>query len=186
MVLKNRRQTYVIKKGFQFRYTALVLVMLLFVALFVSVIVSYSFITAMTTPKTFTSILTKNLSLGVLGLALIIGTCGIFYSHKIAGPMYRFEVCLAEIAKGNFSIQIRTRRGDELKSLEAMLNFMVSELRKLIIADKKLLSDVSLSLEELSFILQKEPISKEKLEKIDERLTNVRNECHKLISKYKV
>lgn len=43
----------------------------------------------------------------------LIGWGSVYLSHKIAGPLYRFQVGLDEIDKGNLQTRITLRKGDE-------------------------------------------------------------------------
>jgi methyl-accepting chemotaxis protein len=43
-------------------------------------------------------------------------------SHKMAGPVYRFEQTCKEIAKGDFSKRVRLRKGDQLTELQDEFN----------------------------------------------------------------
>jgi len=52
----------------------------------------------------------------------------LFYSHKIAGPVYRFKKVTEEVAKGNFDIEINLRKNDEFKDLAESMNTMIREL----------------------------------------------------------
>ncbi len=51
-------------------------------------------------------------------------------SHRLAGPVYRLEKDLQDIAKGNFSIRIRFRKKDELKSIAEGINRILDEMEK--------------------------------------------------------
>lgn len=53
----------------------------------------------------------------------------LFISHKIAGPLYRFEKDLGEIEGGDLTRQIRLRKDDQLKEFAESLNHMTSCLR---------------------------------------------------------
>lgn len=46
----------------------------------------------------------------------------IFFSHKIAGPVYRLEKTCHNMIQGNYKNEIRLRRGDELQNLARLLN----------------------------------------------------------------
>ena len=50
-------------------------------------------------------------------------------SHKIAGPIYRFEKAAQALGKGDLSQRIRLRDGDELKAFAHSLDSAVGELR---------------------------------------------------------
>ncbi|MFC1667150.1 HAMP domain-containing protein [Candidatus Omnitrophota bacterium] len=51
-------------------------------------------------------------------------------SHRVAGPIYRLEKDLADIAKGNFSIRIKFRKKDELKSIAEAINKILDEMEQ--------------------------------------------------------
>lgn len=46
-------------------------------------------------------------------------------SHKMAGPIYRFEQTCKDIAKGDFSQRVRLRKGDQLQELQEDFNTMM-------------------------------------------------------------
>lgn len=52
----------------------------------------------------------------------------LFVSHKIAGPMFRFESDLKNIAEGNLKKKIRLRDGDQFSGMVGSLNEMVENL----------------------------------------------------------
>jgi len=60
----------------------------------------------------------------VIIMAIIAGI-GVFYSHRIAGPIYRIEKDLARILGGEKGVKIRTRKRDSMKSLVTKINQLV-------------------------------------------------------------
>ncbi|BHH84235.1 HAMP domain-containing protein [Desulforhopalus sp. 52FAK] len=72
----------------------------------------------------FTNIITTL----IVGLIVIVVT--LFISHKIAGPMFRFEKDLEEISQGNLQKHIQTRQGDQFGSVAENLNNMVGNLNE--------------------------------------------------------
>lgn len=54
---------------------------------------------------------------GIIGIAVLI-----FMSHRIAGPMFRFEKVLDEISKGDLTYKFKLRQGDQFKELEKRIN----------------------------------------------------------------
>ena len=54
------------------------------------------------------------------GLLVVIAS--IFLTHRVAGPLYRFERTLEEMKKGNFNSEIRLRSKDEAKEVARMFN----------------------------------------------------------------
>jgi len=55
-------------------------------------------------------------------IMVIFAVIGIFYSHRIAGPIYRIEKDLARILGGERGVKIKTRKRDNMKSLVAKIN----------------------------------------------------------------
>ena len=55
-------------------------------------------------------------------LVLLIGWGSIYLSHKVAGPLYRFQLSLGEIQKGNMTVRIRLRQYDEAQFLGHQFN----------------------------------------------------------------
>ena len=70
----------------------------------------------------WTNIITT-LLIGVVAIIVMI-----FVSHKIAGPMYRFESDLKIIAEGDLKKRIHLRQGDQFAEMAGNLNEMVASL----------------------------------------------------------
>ena len=49
-------------------------------------------------------------------------------SHKMAGPVYRFEQTCKAIAKGDFSQRVRLRKGDQFMELQDEFNKMMDRV----------------------------------------------------------
>ena len=64
----------------------------------------------------------------VIGLATIAIT--LFTSHRIAGPLYRMQKDIEEVASGNLNKNFRLRVTDELKALAESLDNMAGNLKK--------------------------------------------------------
>ena len=70
----------------------------------------------------------------VLQLLLILMltiAINLFVSHKIAGPIYRFEYSLKNILEGNLRTDVRTRDHDQLKTMLDSLNGLQNHLRSI-------------------------------------------------------
>lgn len=52
----------------------------------------------------------------------------LYLTHRVAGPLYRFEQSAQELKKGNLCLRIRLREGDELQGLAEALNATVKNL----------------------------------------------------------
>lgn len=60
---------------------------------------------------------------------LAVAFASIFVSHKIAGPIYRFEKEAKAIGEGDLTVKFKLRKGDELKELADALEKMGGALR---------------------------------------------------------
>ncbi len=106
---------------------------------------------ALATPSTVEAALTSSLVITFcLQLFLIfILTIGLtlFVSHKIAGPVFRYEDILTKILEGDLRTDVRTRDGVQLKSMIDSMNLWQNSLRDIYtqanLLDRELLSQVS-------------------------------------------
>jgi hypothetical protein len=63
-------------------------------------------------------------------LMVIIIVVGIFYSHRIAGPIYRLEQDIGRVLAGERNVSVRLRAKDKLKPLAEQVNRLIHELDK--------------------------------------------------------
>jgi hypothetical protein len=64
-----------------------------------------------------------------LVLLPVVGLVGILATHRWAGPLYRFQRFLEELADGRRPADIRLRDGDELTGFADLLNRVTAPLR---------------------------------------------------------
>lgn len=67
----------------------------------------------------------QKLVMQILILFALLGWGSIFLSHKIAGPLYRFDRSFREITQGNLALRVHLRKGDEAMELTQSFNAMV-------------------------------------------------------------
>ena len=77
-------------------------------------------------------------------LLLLIAWGTVFLSHKIAGPLYRFQTVFHQMARGDLSVRCQLRKFDEAKAVAEALNqalesldFTVSRLKNIIRENEK-------------------------------------------------
>jgi methyl-accepting chemotaxis protein len=70
----------------------------------------------------------------VTALATIIVT--LLFSHKLAGPLYRFKKAVEGVKNGDLGANFHLRNYDQLKGLSNELNAMINKLREQISAIK--------------------------------------------------
>ena len=74
-------------------------------------------------------ILTTNLVISLAVLVPLILLIGITVTHRIVGPVYRFECYLGELARGEAKGPCRIRKNDELHDLCAAINEVSERVR---------------------------------------------------------
>ncbi len=83
-----------------------------------------------------TLIITNLVTLGIITLAVIGVT--LFVSHKIAGPMFRFEQDIKKIAQGDLNVRINLRQKDQFSEMANAFNEMALNLhKKILLIDKQ-------------------------------------------------
>ena len=147
--MKNRRRTYVIEKNFQTR----------FILRFILVIVGATLLSTgallgvfyfkfqfggadlnnliiMITPEgttevssLFKIVLIPILSANTLILCVIV-PYSLVYSHKVAGPVYRFQKSLDLLLEGQLDFMIRLRKKDEFKNIAEKMNSLIDYMRR--------------------------------------------------------
>jgi nitrogen fixation/metabolism regulation signal transduction histidine kinase len=66
---------------------------------------------------------------GIFLVIIQIALLTIFFSHKLAGPVYRFEKACHAVIEGNYSQNIILRRGDDLQNLAVLFNHAMEATR---------------------------------------------------------
>jgi len=159
----KRKQIY-INMDLQFKYS-LILIFTMFIEM---VIVGLAVLYVFSQPKP--EIPGANLYFiyrVVLAIIIFLTLCnitvGVYLSHKVAGPLFRFVACTQEVLKGNLKIMVNLRKGDELRELEGAFNDMTEKLRSVVRQDRLLLEDVRASASQIEAELPKG--NKEKIQK---------------------
>ncbi len=128
------RRNYLVNKRLQFKY-AVMIGGVLAVVLFL--MQAHTFLIIRTAePELMNPMLVqplKDLRLWMLASGLIymivIPILSIFVSHKIAGPLYRFEKSLRDALKAEGPVPpIHLRRGDELQGMADLFNQLIERL----------------------------------------------------------
>ncbi len=64
----------------------------------------------------------------ILGLAITFGL-SLFFSHFVAGPVYRFQRILDDMKEGKLNMHVQLRKRDEFKEVADAFNQALSSLR---------------------------------------------------------
>ncbi len=63
--------------------------------------------------------------IGIFLIIIQIALMTVFFSHKVAGPLYRFEKVCHGLIEGNYTEKIMLRKGDEMQNLAGLFNDMI-------------------------------------------------------------
>ncbi len=140
MEKKWKRRNFFIKKELQGRYIFSFFILVILGSILYTAI--FSFLSANTltivykgnnlilgqTPYIlFTQMLKANWILMLSG-GVIVVVISVFLTHRFAGPIYRFERTIDEMARGNLDFNITLRRHDEGKELADAINRLKNTL----------------------------------------------------------
>ena len=67
---------------------------------------------------------------GLAAMVILIGMLGIYFTHKVAGPIYKMKMLLKQVGDGKLNFKGRLRKGDELQEFFDAFARMVDELRR--------------------------------------------------------
>ncbi len=165
MDYKTSRKRFVVKPGFQLK-TALTLTLYITAySLVFGAVIFYPLYHELNSAVTVEDranlssmilYLHKRIWPGLFAVALLAGIQSIFASHRIAGPMYRFEKMANDLLRGNYGARIRTRKGDEFNDMTRLLNDLASDLEITRTRHAEISADMRTRLETVSAMLEAE------------------------------
>jgi methyl-accepting chemotaxis protein len=65
----------------------------------------------------------------LVAMVALIGMLGIWFTHKVAGPIYKIKMLLRQVGEGKLTFSGRLRKGDELQDFFETFAKMVEQLR---------------------------------------------------------
>ena len=139
--LKSMRRSVFIKKAFQGRFIAWVLLMIILFGL-CSAAILYGLIGGELESQTQSAHINIANVWNRLGISILIGNVAaamvagltaiivvLYISHKIAGPLYRFETLCHQVGNGQLEAKTSLREHDQLQDLSQAFAYMVDRLR---------------------------------------------------------
>lgn len=93
---------------------------------------------------------------GFILVALLGGLQAVISSHRLVGPMYRFEKMVQELVSGNYGLRIKIRKRDEFKEMEGHLNKLAGTLEEAKTRDNQFYHDARIKLETIKAMLEAE------------------------------
>jgi len=189
----NQRRKYFIKRAFQLKYASVILFFI-----FITMVISSSAIYLAIFPflsEKLANVYPQGRLVGILrnaNMKAILSTAvilpiaawiGIILSHRIAGPWYRMEVILREIAEGSLISDVQLRKGDELQSLADAVNKVTSNLRAMSHENIGYLRSLDETLVDFEEVISHEPVDVMKakllISKIQEASKELKNSLHR-------
>jgi nitrogen fixation/metabolism regulation signal transduction histidine kinase len=142
---KNRR-VIIVNKQLQWNFIMLTVTVAAVASILFSIDVYYNFYRDILLSENLAKLdlLKQDLSIKFIFLMIKLGGfCflaffgALLISHKFAGAIYRFEKTLQMIAKGDLSISVNLREGDQLVEFKNELNQTIASLRKIALGNKQ-------------------------------------------------
>lgn len=193
---KIRRKIYLIKTRFQLKYTGLILLFMLIIAVLSGYTVYQTAWRLMgeklsnVYPQGRLVVIMRTINLTLLYrialLAPVVAVISILLSHRIAGPLYRIERFLRSVARGDFSERLRLRKRDELKDLAESINVMVDDLKNKVKVLRRQVNMARLELNKMRYVIQKEGIDVSKITENIEELNKNIEKIESQLSQYRL
>lgn len=126
-----QRKTILIKKGLQYRYMALIMVSVLVAFLIVGLDLVWTITKMINEHPMMQPLLDDMAAMAPLFLLklfvylIIVLIVSAVVSHRMAGPIFKFEKSCSTVAAGDLTHRVYLRKGDHLTDLQEHFNNMV-------------------------------------------------------------
>ena len=151
----TKRRNYFVNKRVQGLYALFIIMSVGIISLLVSMEILRTFYGSfgqMDNESFFTGVniyfIFKVLALLVLG-SLLIGGLSLFASHRIAGPIFRLNKSLKQLAKGHYDERLSFRKHDYFQEIAENFNTMAESFEQKIIDESKLVSKMEHKVEDI-------------------------------------
>lgn len=172
----HKRTNYFIKKGFQANFIVKFCLLIMAACSVLSVSAYLLSQKTLTTAFENSRLVIKSTADFILPTLLVSSTASgiiiclatiivvLFVSHKIAGPIYRFEKTAEAISEGNLTSGLRIRKDDQLQPLASSLDEMEASLRNNISELKNIAGQLENNLNNPPVLNEKIKLLKQKLD----------------------
>ncbi|MFA5388472.1 MAG: methyl-accepting chemotaxis protein [Candidatus Omnitrophota bacterium] len=118
--------------------------------------------------------------------ALCAGAVVMFMTHRIAGPMYRFEKYINEIGAGKFYSDLKIREKDQFQNMAGSLNKMTHDLKYGLAEVNNVSEKLDKLIEELSTSSSREILLREDIKRIVGELKKDKLNLTKALGYFKI
>lgn len=107
-------------------------------------------------------------------------------SHRVSGPVFRFERSAESLANGDLTVRVRIRNKDEMKEVAAMMDGTIDKFRAKIAGLKEKSQRVKDDIDLLLELSAQGTFSDDELAKLKGKIINESNELRADISYFKI
>ena len=131
------RRQFIIKRGFQLRFMAVILISMVLIALVTGLSIYSAVMQTLVNQFHGESLalikyaITTKLFVRSLLLIFAIAVISVFISHRIAGPVYKFERIIEALIAGEKVEEIKLRKRDEFYELASVINNLIKREKTL-------------------------------------------------------
>ena len=118
--------------------------------------------------------------------ALAAGVIVVLMTHRIAGPMYRFEKYINEIGSGRFCADLKIRKKDQFQNVAGALNKMTDNLKLGLTEVNEVSAKLDKLIEELLDSSNREVLLKEGVKRIVSELKKDKLSLSKALGYFKI
>ena len=152
---KFKRRNYFVNKQVQGIYALFIIMSVGVISLLVSMEILRSFYNsfgALGDESFYNSVniyfIIKVLILLVLG-SILIGGLSLFASHKIAGPIFRLNSSLKNLAKGKYEERLKFRKNDYFQEVADNFNRMAESVENRVVEESKVISEMDSKVDDI-------------------------------------
>ena len=133
-----QRKTILIKKTLQYRYMGLIFVSVLMGFLIIGLEIVWTISKVVTEHPMMMPLLEDMVSYAPIFLLkmavymVIVIIAALLVSHRMAGPIYKFEKSCATVASGDLTHRVYLRKGDQLIDLQEQFNNMTGAVNEVV------------------------------------------------------
>ena len=133
---KQVRKQYLLKKGFQLKFMIVIIISMVLIALVTSLSIYSALMHTLVNQfhgenlALIKHAITYKLFMRSVLLIFAIAVISIFISHRMAGPVYKFENTIRALAQGKEVEEIRLRKRDEFYDLAMAINYLIKSMKR--------------------------------------------------------
>ena len=125
------RKQYIVKKGFQLRFMIIIITAMVLIAIVTGLSIYSAVMQTLVNQfhgenlAMIQHAITYKLFISSLLLIFAIAILSVFISHRTAGPIYKFEQIIKDLASGKAVHEIKLRKRDEFYELASAINNLI-------------------------------------------------------------